>query len=173
MNKQRIGFALGIAVLAGLCVMAILNLVKNPVEARYGDIASIIEADEIYEISILYDGDDGDGGQDSQSPAAKMRNEIASRASLWAPIVDVPPPPAPPPDWNKLLKGIILTRTFIGEGPERKVKILKDPKDTVGEWVGAGSRVNGLLVKEVTDTAVVFTTFANGKEYEYRMLFRR
>ena len=170
MNTHRIGFAVGIAALAGLCVMAIHNLVKNPVEAHYGDVASLIEADEIYQISLIYNGPEG-SGLDNQSPAAKWRNTIASRASVWAPIVEAPPPPVPPPDWKKLLKGISLSKAFIGEGPDRKVKILKNPKDTVGEWVGAGSRVNGLLIKEVTDRAVVFTTFANGKEYEYRMLF--
>lgn len=97
---------------------------------------------------------------------AGLQYKIADRPALWQPLTGTPAAVAAAPDLARMLTGVTVTRNVAGTADSLRIQ-LRLPGQSRGEWVRVGDSVNGLVIKAITDNAVVFSLTHEGKEYEY------
>lgn len=106
----------------------------------------------------------GDESAQTNVDYEALQNAIASKDTLWRPLVKPPAQEAPPPDLQTMLGPVVLSRQQIGTGDAMRVKVFLDPNDRRGRWISKGDDLNGLTVKEISPTEVVFSKEHKGSE---------
>lgn len=157
----RVVYILAFAVMAGLAGLIGLNVLSGPVEARR-------EALEIRLENAQINGS-------VAAPATVLDYEniqyvIAAKPDLWAPLTQAAKAAAAPPDLEKLLQGVTISRNTVGSGADVKIKIMT-PENQAGDWVGVGDNLRGLAVKSIDARSgtVVFMTPFQGREYTFTL----
>jgi hypothetical protein len=150
----------GLAVLAVLLALLVLNAVQNPVSRRYANAEAVLEQVSSAPLDLHTTPD---------LPYSEIRRTILAKPKLWQALVDAPPPTPNVPNLAKMLQGVTVTRDQIGVSEDMKVRIRGAEGNTRGQWVGKGDVVNGLSVKAITDRAIVFSTVSDGVEYTHEM----
>ncbi len=103
-----------------------------------------------------------DGG--SAVDFVSMEQTIANRNHLWTPVIPQPRQAPPAPDMEGPLRDVEITRESMGFGDDLRVRI-RTGSNRRGRWMGVGDVLNGLTIKEITDTEVVFSKESHGREY--------
>jgi hypothetical protein len=156
---------MGISILATVLMAgaAVSGLVMSPMNARRAELAENLAEASVVTLDI------------PETPVPDyeaMVSGINERPALWQPLVEKPapppPPPPPPPDWNAILQGVEVTRQKIGSGADLKVRIITSPQSR-GDWMQVGGRINDAVIKEITETHVVFSVMKDGKEWTHRL----
>jgi len=158
---QRIGYLIAFALIAGLAALIGLNVLSSPVDARR----------EAFEIRL--------GDARASDPLAKfeeqvdyeeIQNSISSKSNLWAPLTKPKTVAAKPPDLEKMLEGVTISRNAVGSGADIKIKIMSQDNRN-GQWVGVGGKVRGLTIKSIDGRrgAVKFMQLFQGREYTYTL----
>lgn len=97
---------------------------------------------------------------------------VANKSALWSELIAPPPkktasPKAEPkPDLLQKLQGVraSLRQEIVAPDGSRTVKITS-PQNQSGRWMGVGGKINGLVISEITDDAVVFMLQQGEKAY--------
>jgi len=150
--EQKVTIA-GVAIVASLLVLMGYLLIANPMKERQQQLNRQIEA--IQPIEVVFEPPKWDFD--------KWQNSIAAKPKIWQDLVEAPPPPPPPPekppDLGALLKGVSPTRQQVGS----KIKIITgtDPK---GVFMQVGDTINGLTIKSIEKTEIIFSLMWQGKE---------
>jgi hypothetical protein len=150
---ERIATIACAGVLAAIIGAMAWCLVMNPMHAKRERLN--MELAKIEPVEVPFDKPNWDFD--------KWQRAVASKPGLWDSLIAPPPPPPPPPekppDVNAMAKDLSFGRQQIGN----KVKMTK-AKDAKGSFVTVGDKVNGLIVKEITKTAVVLSLEWKGQE---------
>ncbi len=157
----RIVYIAAFAIFAVLVGLMGMNLLSGPVEARRESLAFRLEnaqsggsvADTVEHLN--YDD---------------LQYAIAAKPDLWAPLTEAAKAAAKPPDLEKILQGVSISRNTVGSGADVKIKIMT-PENRAGEWVAVGSKVRGLTVKSIDGRrgSVVFVQPFQGREYAFTL----
>ena len=145
--SQRMITLLGILATVSVLTFVILNAVRNPIAARREQLRIELAAvpSERVDVGPLSRPVDIDAVQQSISGKEKLWQE------LIPPPPPPPPPPAPPPDIAKMLEGVQPTRQQIGDA----IRIIV-PGNPRGARCAVGDTINGVTIKEITPTEVIF-----------------
>ena len=157
---QRGLYLVGLAALAVLLALLVLNALQNPVSHKYANVEAALAQVSPAPLDLHTTPD---------LPYSEINRAILAKPKLWQPLVDAPPPTPNVPNLAKMLQGVTVTRDQIGLGENMKVRIRGAEGDTKGQWVGKGDMVNGLSLKAVTDRALVFSTVSDGVEYTHEL----
>jgi len=145
---ERILHILGIAVIAAVIAVVVMNFTRDPLAGRRQAFAEQMERVPLTPAVRA----------DEEMDTARLRMAVAAKPRLWDELVEevvVPPPPPRPPDVLAKLKGVVVTRQSVGD----KVKIIL-PKQPRGVWVGVGEEViNGCVLKEVDNFNAIISYY--------------
>ncbi len=152
----------GLAVV--LAALFAINFAKSPVEAR--KLALDRQIGGIAPEDVQYDST-------PKVNFERLEEAIGNKKAIWRELVEAPPPPPPAPkkveapDMPRMLHAVVPSlRSQIGRGESLKIRI-STPEKPRGVFMGLGEIVNGCVIKEIRDDAVVFALDANGRTYEY------
>ncbi|MBN2309535.1 MAG: hypothetical protein JXR94_11220 [Candidatus Hydrogenedentes bacterium] len=155
---ERALYMAGFAVLALAAALLAANAVRSPVEARHAAFEDLLagNAPSAPHIRVTPDLEYAD-----------VHRAISAQPKLWMPLVEAPPPEKQAPDMAKLLQGVEVTRDKMGSGETLKVRIRAGKDDRRGQWMGKGDKLKGMVIKAITDDAVVFGLTKDGVEYTH------
>ena len=138
------------------------NYLDNPQKARMDALAKRLNAIEPRRIDYI---------TQSNVDYTALQGQILSRPNLFQELIPPPPPPkvAPPPppkppDLNALLKGVLASRHEVTKGGVKEIR-MTTPASTTPEFFKVGDQINGVTLKEITRTEVIFSIVANENEY--------
>lgn len=159
---DRVAAILMLAVAALCLALTGENYFANPEKARMDALAKRLNAIEPRRTDYIT--------QDSVDYTS-LQSQILSRPNLFQELIPPPPPPkvAPPPppkppDLDALLKGVIPSRNELTRGGVRKIRMMT-PARATPEFFKVGDQINGVTLKEIKKTEVVFSIVANEVEY--------
>jgi len=152
MERMMTWAGVGVLVLVG--GTAALCGFRDPMNARRADMAR--ELADIEPVAVRF--------AEAPRDFAGWERAIAAKPALWEELVAPPPPPPapkpPPPDWDKILRGVRVTRHQVGQ----KVRVFS-PGHARGEFLGVGDAVNGATIKAACERNVVFAVRLHGREW--------
>ncbi|MCC6698049.1 MAG: hypothetical protein IT365_20675 [Candidatus Hydrogenedentes bacterium] len=150
---KRVGYILIFGAFAAMAILFVLSWMNSPVETHRTALES--QLDQLPPPDFQFNN--------AQNPEYEAwQRTIASQPKLWEPLLKPQAAPTPPPNLAEALAGVAPTRNEVGSGPTRKVQIQVDGRK---EWYTTGQQVKGCAIREITDTAVLFTVVQDGQEY--------
>lgn len=154
---QRLLVITGLLVAAALLVLTVFRLVDNPIaERREAFLATLPHGDLDVEI----------GTGRAPLPYDEFQATIDSSDSLWRPLVEIKAPPPKPPEWDKILNGVEMTRGVLGSGDDMKIQ-MKTPGGR--GWYQKGDAINGAKIVGLTRDEVTFQVMKDGKPYSHTL----
>ncbi|MCC6490565.1 MAG: hypothetical protein IT364_23975 [Candidatus Hydrogenedentes bacterium] len=150
---KRVGLIVMLGAFAAMAALFVLGWANSPVQTR----RSAMEA----QLAQLVPPDFTFGTDQSPEYEAWQR-AITSQPKLWEPLLKPQAAPPPPPNLAEALAGVVPTRNEVGSGANRKVQIQVEGRK---DWYTVGQQVKGCAIREITDTAVLFTVIQGGQEY--------
>ena len=158
---DRIIPIVGIALLAAIGAMAVMNVVSDPLAAKRAWLEN-----ELAKVPV----------QQQEANAAEQqetsfRERILSRPELWGALVPLPPPPPPPPpkppeppNMEEMLGKVFAGRAQIG----KRIKFIT-ADNPAGEFLGVGDTLNGCEITDFDRGTVTFSYYweEGGKELTY------
>ncbi len=145
----------GGAIFLLLCGVLVWQIVDNPLEEQREWLNA--------ELTAVRNAERG-GDEYRAADFAGMEDAIRGKDQLWRPVVPEPEQAPPTPDLDAMLRGVSITRESMGSGDSLRVRV-RTSGNRRGEWKGVGDQVNDLTIKEITDSAVVFSLVSHGTEY--------
>ncbi|MEK7793379.1 MAG: hypothetical protein AAB353_02565 [Candidatus Hydrogenedentota bacterium] len=138
------------------------NYLDNPQKARMDALAKRLNTIEPRRIDYI---------TQSNVDYTSLQGQILSRPNLFQELIPpspppkvAPPPPPKPPDLEALLKGVIASRNELTRGGVKKVR-MTTPASKTPEFFKVGDQINGVTLKEIKRTEVIFSIIANEVEY--------
>lgn len=158
---SRLYYIAAAAILAGLAGLILLSFLNGPIEARRDALAFRLENARaggslvVAEEAVDYED---------------IQYAIAAKPNLWAPLTTPARAAAKPPELDKLLSGVTISRSTVGSGADVKIKVMT-PENRAGQWVVVGSKVRGLTVKSIDARrkSVTFAQQFQGREYTFTL----
>ena len=162
---ERIAAGICGVVALGAAALFVLNLVNNPLDDRRAahaeDLESIVPFDTDYSIS-------GAGDYDL------LRASISNKRAIWNELIEPPPPPAPvvqkipPPDFVKLLKGVVPSkRKQMKDGVVVKIRFAYPGAGRRGKMHEVGDVIQNCKILAFNETTITFGYDQGGKQYTY------
>ena len=142
-----------IAVLAVVAVAIGLRSAINPYKARQSALEADLARIKPVEVKL----------QTQQANFARWKQTIGAKPAVWQELIPAPPAPPPPPpkppNTKEKIAGLKVTRQGIGN--KARIMSKENPK---GVFLGPGDSINGMKIKEVTKTSVIFSLQWNDQE---------
>lgn len=148
-------------VLATLAVLAYigLNFVQSPIAAQREQLRIQLAEVPASKVEV--------GPLTARIDIDAVQQSISGKEKLWQELIPPPPPPPPPPepppDLAKMLEGVQPTRQQIGNAIRIAV-----PGNPRGRFE-IGDKINGVTLKEITPTEVIFEYAWKDKILTYRL----
>lgn len=155
---QRSLLIAGLIVLAVVWILIVGGFVRNTAGHRRVQLEQQLAAIE---------PETGEVEPPRDPDTSALQRVIAAKPGLWRPLVPAPTAPRAEPDLAKRLADVVARRHQMGSGDNLKVKVQIGKADRRGSWLGKGDAVNGVRIKEITDTHVVFFVQEGGREYTH------
>ena len=128
---QRLATIAGLGFLAVIVAFIVLNLVRNPVEAKF----AALDADGV----VLSSGAESIHTI-PETEYADLQRAITAKPNLWQPLIEAPPPKKNAPDFNRILAGVVVTRDKMGSGDGMKVRVKVPGGKHSGDWFARVTR---------------------------------
>lgn len=150
---NRYATIIGGGILAAIVILIVLGILNSPIREMRKSFQYQLEQIVVPEMQF----------GDAENPEFdRWQMAIAAQPKLWEPLYKPQAQAAPPPNLAQQLNGVLPTRSGIGTGDSRKVQIQVDGQSN---WYAVGDQIKGCVVKEISDTTVLFTVTQDGQEY--------
>jgi hypothetical protein len=144
---MRMVTMVGVLATVGVLALVVLHFVRDPIAVRREQLRQELAMVQPHPVDV--------GPLNTQVDIDSIQQAITGKEALWKELIPPPPPPPPPPkkapNLAELLEGVQPTRQRVGE--YIRIIVKGNPR---GARFTVGDKINGVTIKEITATEVIF-----------------